>query len=83
MANATPVASNRVAGKMTATTTDNVIDVENILCGFRSLQVLISLENVLLKSSQFQTKQKSSQQAHWHSWHHEGRQASVLPHLNV
>jgi hypothetical protein len=62
MADTTAVASNRVAGE-TAMTTDNVIEVENILHGFQSLQVLVSLENVLLKSSQFQTKQKSSQQA--------------------
>jgi hypothetical protein len=57
------VMSNHVTSEMTATTIDNVIEVENILRGFQSLQVLISLENVLLKSSQFQTKQKSSQQA--------------------
>jgi hypothetical protein len=48
---------------MTATKTNNVIEVENILCGFQFLQVLVLLENVVLKLSQFQTKQKSSQQA--------------------
>jgi hypothetical protein len=57
MADATPTASNVT----TATTTDNVIEVDNILHGFRSVQVLVSLENVLLKSLQFQTKQKSTQ----------------------
>jgi hypothetical protein len=42
MADATPVALNRVVGEMTATTTDNVIEVENILHGFRSLQSIIN-----------------------------------------
>jgi hypothetical protein len=60
---ATPVASNRIAGETTATTTDKVREVENILRGLRSLQVHVLLENVLLKLSQFQTKRKSSQQA--------------------
>jgi hypothetical protein len=59
MADATPVASNRVAGETTATTTDNVIEVENILRGFRSLQVLVSLENVLLKSCSFKQSERA------------------------
>jgi hypothetical protein len=46
--------------------TENVIEVDNILCSYQSLQVLV-IRNVLLAVS---NKMKENS-AVWHSWHHE------------